>query len=148
MKQFCADLTKYILSSAIPAYFGYTNVDPVSGNFQQMNPTQRPIIFNYSFNSKPISTNINNNDILMLKLNEINEILEKLSNKSDRITEMMEVIKKSNDELKIEMIDHNMDKTLVKDKSNNHEGIIKETVLHTVKHLIKFTKELNTKHGR
>ncbi len=41
-----------------------------------------------------------------------------------------------------------MDNTLIKDGLNNHERINKDLLIPIANNLIKFTKEVNTDHGR
>jgi hypothetical protein len=150
VKQFRADLTKYLLSPAIPANFVGVNIDPMSNDFPQMNPAQRPTLFNYSginkFNNLTANNNINN--LVMSKLDEINDKLEKLSNKTDKVENGLEGIRKTMDELNVKVIDLTMDNAVIKEKLNNHERIMKDVVVPVMKLLINFTKELNYDRGR
>jgi len=60
VKQFRADLTKFLLSLAIHANPQFSHFDLISTDFTPMNPAQRPLIYNHAANNKNFNTNTNN----------------------------------------------------------------------------------------
>jgi hypothetical protein len=155
VKQYRTDLTRYLLSPAIQANPVVTNGYPAANDFPPLNPSQRttifrPLLYNKNVNNSN-NVNDNNNMInnnLLSKLDEINDKLDKLTNKYNRIESCIEDIKKSNDEIKTKINDLTLDNSHIKNGLNNHERIIKDILIPIAKHLISFTKEINMVQGR
>jgi hypothetical protein len=158
VKQFRADLTKFLLSPAIHANPQYNNSDFTCINFPPMNPAQRPSIYNkninkntsnsnnyyhydgvhrsppsnpyqWSSNTNPTSSIVNKIDDLINSMNQVNVMLEKIVNKNDQFEQFMKD-KTINDEIVTNKIDD-----LIKNENN-----IK---LITAQHEIKITRHEN-----
>lgn len=52
------------------------------------------------------------------------------------------------DELNVKVIDLSMENSVIKEKFNNHERIIKEVIVPVVKLLVNFSKDSNFERGR
>jgi hypothetical protein len=156
VKQFRADLTKFLLSPAIHANPQYNDVDFTCTNFPPMNPAQIPSIYNkninknnhnnyyhydvvhrtplsnpyhWSSNTSTTSSIVNKIDDLINRMNQVNVMLEKIVNKNDPFEQFIKD-KTINDEIVSNKIDD-----LIKNENN-----IK---LITAQHEIKITRREN-----
>jgi len=156
VKQFRADLIKFLLSPAIHANPQYNNSDFTCTNFPPMNPAQRPSIYNkdinknnsnnyhqydgvnrtplynpyhWSSNTSTSSSIVNKIDDLINSMNQVNAMLEKIVNKNDQFEQFIKD-KTVNDEIVSNKIDD-----LIKNENN-----IK---LITAQHEIKITRHEN-----
>ncbi len=156
VKQFRADLTKFLLSPATHANPQYNDVDFTCTNFPPMNPAQIPSIYNkninknnhnnyyhydgvhrtplsnphhWSSNTCTTSSIVNKIDDLINRMNQVNVMLEKIVNKNDQFEQFIKD-KTINDEIVSNKIDD-----LIKNENN-----IK---LITAQHEIKITRHKN-----
>ena len=154
VKQYRADLTKLLLAPAMPINAGDFNLDHESIDFPPLNIAQRPTLFNYPFkrrlnNPTTTTTNTNNSlDVVLEKLDNINGKLEKLTGKTENVEDGLNGIKKTMEELSVKVIDLSMENSVIKEKFNNHERIIKEVIVPVVKLLVNFSKDSNFERGR
>lgn len=150
VKQFRADLTKYLLSPAISANPTSVNFDPMSNDFPPMITSQRPTMFNYPFNKKQNHTAPTTNKMnpMLQILEEINGKIGKLTDKSQIIEDGLTDIRNSLKELSAKVMDLTKDNVVIKEQINNHERIMKDVILPAMKLMINFTKELNYEQGR
>ena len=149
VKQYRADLTRFFLASSIPANTVGVNLDPMFIEFPPLNTAQRPTLFNYPFNKRINNTTTNNSiDLVLGKLEDINKKIEKLTTKTENVEDGLNRIRKTMEELNVKMIDLTMDNSVIKEKFNNQERIIKDVIFLVVKLLINISKDSNFDHGR
>ncbi|CAF2127042.1 unnamed protein product [Rotaria magnacalcarata] len=105
VKQFRADLTKFLLSPAIQANRQRNYLNLNSTNFPPLNSAQRHTTFNHNPNSNHWSPNtgstnsiINKIDTLVNSMNQVNVMLDKMVNKNHELDQFMKD-KKINDEI-------------------------------------------------
>ncbi|CAM4775765.1 unnamed protein product [Rotaria magnacalcarata] len=105
VKQFRADLTKFLLSPAIQANHQGNYLNLNSTNFPPLNSAQRHTTFNHNPNSNHWSPNtgstnsiINKIDTLVNSMNQLNVMLDKMVNKNHELDQFMKD-KKINDEI-------------------------------------------------
>ncbi|CAF3215296.1 unnamed protein product [Rotaria sp. Silwood2] len=136
VKQFRADLTKFLLSPAIQANHQDNYLNLNSTNFPPLNSAQRHTIFNQNSNSNHGSPNtgsnnpiINKIDTLINSMNQVNVMLDKMVDKNHQFEQFMKD-KNINDDI----VSKKVDELISNDNS------IKQNV---IQHEIKITRYEN-----
>ncbi|CAF3544036.1 unnamed protein product [Rotaria sp. Silwood1] len=141
VKKFTADLTCRLLNSN-------NNLAPVSSspvyshdqsNLPQLSPAQRTTVTNTSTTQSAEIIN---------KLDKMNTIILKSNDKIEKLSSEFEEMRKSNEELKRNVLVLSMENQTFKSRINESEELTKNILLPFCRDLIKFVREKNTNKGR